>query len=333
MELLRLVAMFMIVMLHLDIFLLIESNNFVNQPFVCFFIYILKSLTIIGVNVFIMLSGWYGITFKWNRFYGLWFQILFFAAIGLLYDLFVNDNITNLKNFLTHLLQMDGNSYGFFQSYIILYIFSPILNKYIQSTDVKSIIGLLCAFYILQFLWGCISWGYVYYGNGYSALSFMGLYILARFARIRQIHLCLKCHQWGFLYLFVSVLSGIISYSFINYTTIYNFVYSYTSPLVIVSAFSVLAFFSRLKIQANIINQISKYCFAIYLFHMNYYILPDIINLCTNLKMHKNIGLFILYAPIICMITFTISIVLDVIRLYSWNKVYIIFNNKKTSKL
>ena len=320
MELLRIVAMFMIVILHLDIFLLEEPHNFEDQQVAHFLIGFLKSLTIIGVNLFILLSGWYGIHFKWNRFAALWFQVLFFASIGLTYDFLTNGCVMDFQDILFHLFQMDDHPYWFFQSYIILYIFSPILNSFIQNTDYKTLLSFLCVFFILQLIWGCFSWGYVYFGNGYSALSFMGLYILARYAHLNQLQLRLKSYQWGALFLLLSIVSSLCAYWGHSHTFLNNFAYSYSSPLVIVSAFSVLALFSRLRFNAVIVNRIAIHCFAIYLFHMNYYILPQIINICTSLNMDKQIGLFIVLAPLVCMMTFGLSIVLDLCRLYIWDK-------------
>ena len=326
MELLRLVAMFMIVILHLDIFLLEKPESFADQYLTNFFIGFLKSLTIIGVNLFVLLSGWYGIYFKWNRFFYLWFQVLFFAFLGLAYESLINGNVLNLKDYLYYLFQMDGNAYWFFQSYILLYIFSPMLNLYTQKTDNKALSLFLCVFFIIQFIWGCMSWGYVYFGNGHSALSFMGLYILARYAYINQIQLRLKKGLWGALFLILTLLSSICGYSGHSHTMLYNFAYSYASPLVIISAFSVLALFLRLNFKAIIINRIAVHCFAIYLFHMNFYIFPQIIDICASLDMHRQISLFLVLAPLICIITWGISIILDICRLYLWEKLLLIFS-------
>lgn len=332
MELLRMVAMFLIVILHLDIFLLEESPLFRDQPVSWFFVYFLKSLTIIGVNLFVMLSGWYGITFKWHRFFGLWFQVFFFVLTGLISNYIINGSTINLKVCIYLLFQMDGNPYGFFQSYILLYIFSPVLNQFIKNADKTTITYFLCIFFLIQFIWGCISWGYVYFGNGFSALSYMGLYIFARFARVNQIESKLKGHQWIIMYILISLLSSIIAYHGHHHPYISNIAYSYASPLVIISAFSLLASFSKIKIKSNIVNWIAIHCFAIYLFHMNSYILPQILNLCTILNMHKQIELFLKFAPLICIITFALSILLDKCRLLLWNKcVFIIqkYSNKR----
>lgn len=98
MELLRLVNMCMIVFLHLDIFLLKEPQFFNFDSASYYRILFNKSLTIISVNVFIMLSGWYGIKMKWERF--IFFTCKNYEADNIL-NIFFNYNYylyTNIYN-------------------------------------------------------------------------------------------------------------------------------------------------------------------------------------------------------------------------------------------
>lgn len=321
MELLRIVTMFLIVILHLDIFLLEEPQYYSNQPFVQYYIYFIKSLAIIGVNVFIMLSGWYGITFKWKRFCFLWLQVIYFTFIGILFNFITNGDWIDLKSILYFLFQMDQRAYGFFQSYIILYIFSPILNLFTQNNNKNSVPVFLCFFFTIQFLWGCLSWGYIYFGNGYSALSFMGIYILARYAHIKKVHKKFTHYHWGGLYFLSSIILSTIAFTSVNHTYIHNLAYSYASPLVIISSFALLAFFSRLEFYNKMTNKIAKHCFAIYLFHMNYYVLPKIISYCKDFGMQDDFSTFNKYFLLTCTLIFVISLFLDILFLFLYNTI------------
>ena len=81
MELLRIVAMFLILMLHSNFFTIGEpsSNDMKYDTLVSLIRVFIKALSIIGVNVFVILSGWYGIRFKLDRLLGLFFR--FFSLI------------------------------------------------------------------------------------------------------------------------------------------------------------------------------------------------------------------------------------------------------------
>ena len=79
MELLRIVAMFLILVLHSNFFTIGEpsANDIIQEPIVSTTRVLVKALSIIGVNVFVLLSGWYGIKFKFNRLLGLFFKFYF----------------------------------------------------------------------------------------------------------------------------------------------------------------------------------------------------------------------------------------------------------------
>lgn len=322
MELLRIITMSMIVILHLSVFLLDDNSHFWVKE--------IKSLTIVSVNVFIMLSGWYGIKFKWQRFFGLWFQILFWSIIGLFWGGINNIDIS-LSHIISCLFLTTGKEYGFFQSYIILYIFSPLINKYVDITPKNDIYKFLAVFFVIQLIWGCLSWGYVYFGNGYSCISFMGIYLFARFARVHEIAKNLSSLQWAISYLLFSLLGSTLAFTLYSRQGTLSFwgqslAYSYASPFVILSAFSFLKVFSKIELRHSlIINFISRHSFAVYLLHMNSFMLPFFLNLCKPYISH-NIMQFIPLAIASCFTVFIISIVLDSIRLVMWNKILFVYN-------
>jgi len=103
--------------------------------------------------------------------------------------------------------------YWFAKAYIILYIFAPVLNAFAENCDKRQLEIFLVSFYIVQTLLGFIlnTGGFF---SGYSAWSFMGLYLLARYMRIYPN----KFTQFNkstdiILYSFFSLLTAIFSFS------------------------------------------------------------------------------------------------------------------------
>ena len=328
MELLRIVTMSMIVVLHLIVYLLENTEYSSNSFFSLFWIKYTKSLTIVSVNVFVMLSGWYGIHLKWQRFSELWFQVIFWGLIGLCIGFLCKKDIS-LSYAIKYLLLANGDMYGFFQSYIILYIISPLLNLYIDTAKKDQIISLLLAFFIIQLLWGCLSWGYIYFGNGYSCVSFMGIYLLARFAKKNYIGIRFSSFLYIGFYFLLSFVGTMITISLSNWNSgAFAFwgealAYSYASPIVIISAFSFLCYFSKIRIKPNqVINYISKHSFAVYLFHINIFILPTFLHLCSS-YIDGQLHHFIILAIVACICIFAVSVILDSFRLGIWN--YILY--------
>ena len=67
-----------------------------TNPFSSSFRFLTESFSIISVNVFVLLSGWYGIKFKLDRLWEFLFQVFFFSIF-----LFVVYSLVNPEECLT----------------------------------------------------------------------------------------------------------------------------------------------------------------------------------------------------------------------------------------
>lgn len=89
-ELLRIVAMFLVLVVHADYFALGAPTlaDVTDMPLPSFVRIFIESLSIVCVNVFILISGWFGIRPKFKSITNFLFQCLFFLvgiyAIGVL---------------------------------------------------------------------------------------------------------------------------------------------------------------------------------------------------------------------------------------------------------
>ena len=82
-ELLRITAMVLVMVLHAD-FLSLGSPSaaeVVSAPVQSFFRIFTESLSIVCVNVFILISGWFGIRPRLRRFSEFLFQVWFFGVL------------------------------------------------------------------------------------------------------------------------------------------------------------------------------------------------------------------------------------------------------------
>ena len=176
-ELLRIVCMIMILNLHT--FLIPEYISLKSLSLANILTVFSESLSVCAVNTFVLISGYYSIKWKWRSFFSLIYQVYFFVfliyivllATGYIHfnwkDLFLRSNCVLF-------------SYWFISSYVVLYVFSPILNIYTSNVERKELGVFLIAFFILEFYF-CTSKGT--FNNGYSPLHFIGLYILGRFLK------------------------------------------------------------------------------------------------------------------------------------------------------
>lgn len=264
-ELLRIVAMFMVLALHAN-FLSFGSpttNECIHNPFTAFTRDFLEALCICSVNVFVLISGWFSIRFSIKGLLNFLFQ-----AVVLLLILFIIVSTLGftppIKKFVINILYQSGGAGWFVRAYVGLYILSPILNAFVNNSSKKQIDLFLICFYLFQTYY--IFSNFV--ANGYSIFSFIGLYILAR--RIK-LYGCGNFAKYLNIktYLIASFLIGSLYY--INKRYDFHFatqILSYANPLIILSAVSLILTFNKLNLGVKpSINRISASCFAVYILH------------------------------------------------------------------
>ena len=315
--------MFMILLLHADFWALEapEANDISIAPVESFAKFFIEALTVIGVNVFVFLSGWYGIKPKMIRLGEFLFQIFFFIILGILISLCLGHRIP-LKEIVQNFFLFDS-SLWFVKIYIFLYLLSPILNKYVESVPPKDFRRLLIIVFAIQFVYG---WHYRVIdelADGMSVLSFVTLYLLARYIRLYSagiVERLSKTFWWGG-HVLVSLIIAIIAY----YQTkgdesLFPLkVYSYTSPLVVLSAICFFCAFAKMSFQSSKVNSMAKSVFAVYLLHMNSSAIPLYKSLLVSYYNSHTFAYYCLYALCVSIAIFVVAIVLDKLRIVLWN--------------
>lgn len=76
------------------------------------------------------------------------------------------------------------DTYWFVKAYMLLYILAPVINSFIENSSTNHIRNVLLLFFVFQTIFGFISDGAVFFENGYSTISFIGLYLLARYTKM-----------------------------------------------------------------------------------------------------------------------------------------------------
>lgn len=319
-ELLRIIAMIMILTLHSDYFSLGEPTpcDISDHPMISIVRIVIESMSIVAVNVFVFISGWFGIHPSLRRFSGFMFQVAFFVIVGSVIAMLLGDYSGRpLGGWLVLLL---GWNYWFVKAYIILYLFSPILNAFIENVSKQQLLRFLLFFYITQTIYGWCFGDGGYFNRGYSPLSMMGLYLLARYIRIYGD--CFKRLNWGEyfgLYFIVSILIAVLEFYRLQRDAEWHII-AYSSPLVIVSSVCLFLSFAKMELShSRVINYISASAFAAYLFHYHEDILhryyTEYIScwFATNDFLH-----FLLYTGSWILFIFVSAVCIDQLRIVIW---------------
>lgn len=183
-ELLRLLAMSLVLVVHADFFSLGAPSQdiTVSDPLSAFVRFFFQAMSIVCVNVFVLISGWFGIKPSMKSFCNFVFQCLFFLVGIYAVLLMLNLSSLSVKGIAGCFVMLKWN--WFIKAYIGLYILAPVLNSFVKTADKKTFQITLVSFFIFQTLYSWVSVAAVFFEEGYSTMSFIGLYLLARYINV-----------------------------------------------------------------------------------------------------------------------------------------------------
>lgn len=327
MELLRIVAMLLVMIVHADIRALKVPlvADFYDDTFRTIIRLVIGSMSIICVNTFVLLSGWFGIHPRFNKMLEFIFQVCFFSILGICVAIIMEpEEVLSLRGVASFFLFGDGD-YWFVKCYLLMYIFAPVMNAFVERSTERQFRIFLIFFYTFQSVYGFIG-GAEWFKFGYSGLSFMGLYLLARYIRLYPNRFTSFKEKWDILIYFalaalMTLLGLAVLATGLNPKIIYR-IYAYTSPIVIVASIYFLLFFSKVKLSYNkVINWFASSCFAIYLVHSNPW-LSSYYNDAFQYFFSSFRGVaFFLHAFLFIALVFVGSILIDKLRVLLWKMI------------
>ncbi len=252
-----------------------------TNPILSLLVFSDMSISIICVNTFVLLSGWFGIKWHPRKLMSLIFQVLFFALlVFIIMCVYKPDKYLNLNSFTTVFL-FHSNDYWFIKSYILLFLLAPMINNFIENSQEKDLRIFIIAFYLIQTIYAWLSInGAGDFVGGYSALSFIGLYTLARYVKTILGKPFFK--NWSFrnfftVFITIAIAQTVIAFGVTKYgLPVAGRLFTYTNPLVIIQALALVLAFTKIGTFYNrTINWISSSCLAVYLLHANELVLRE----------------------------------------------------------
>lgn len=320
MELLRLVSMLFVLMLHANYLSLKMPRpaDLAASPLPTFFGAFIEQLAIVAVNVFVLISGWFGIRPRWKGLASLLFQVEFFSLGVLLVFLSAGTPVSGTV--LRDTLYPVAN-YWFVVAYVGLFILSPVLNLFAERATRRQLGLFLVAFFTWEFFYGFIR-DIGRFGGGYSTMSFVGLYLLARYVRLHS-------PRWTrmgggkllALYL-LTVLVGVACFLFmLAQGRVKGYFFSYNSPFVILGSLCLVLLFSRFRLQSRFINWMAASSLSIYLLHIHPLVYPHFKALFVALHARFS-GLAFLLLALLCLLAIGFACILsDQVRIFCWKRV------------
>ena len=185
-DLLRCLAMLMIVVLHLYTQggAMSAINRTAPKSWLRVLNYAIQWFCLGGVNLFGLLSGYLMLEsrFKPRRFFGLWIQVVFVGLVLNAATLCIRPDFLKTENWILAILPVSQREYWYFTCYACVFLLSPVLNRGILAlTERQATVLLIGCVFVFSLL---SSLGYAYRGDpfyvvgGYSALWLIALYVM-----------------------------------------------------------------------------------------------------------------------------------------------------------
>ena len=303
-----------------------SAGEIFYSPVSSFFRFFVEALAIICVNVFILITGWFGIRPKVSRFCALIFQVFFIGAFIYIFLLILGKvEPWGVSGWIT--LLATRKDLWFVGAYLFLYILAPVLNAFVSSVSKKTFQKYLLAFFIIQTVGFFFKWKFI--RAGYTPLSFAGLYLLARYMRLYHSRFfSFNRHCDMAIYVCATLLTTILSMILVGYAGQDGWLlYGFVSPIVIVSSVYFFLFFTKISFHSRAVNWVASSAFAVYLFHCDplllnrYYLRPIRVFLNNDSTLQ-----FLFHTALMMMVAFFLAIVIDKIRILVWNGLLLIYH-------
>ena len=327
-ELLRIVSMLLVLGLHVNYLALgkVTISDTATDPLTSLVRMELESLCIVCVNLYVLISGYFGIKIKRKSLLGLLFTILFWQIT--LYTVGIIDGRYSLDFNLLQKMIVPGNGYWFVPAYLMLVLFSPLLNAFIEKADKKSLGRFILCFLAVQTMFGYIEPYWNMFINGYSVISFMGLYLIGNYIRRYSGEMFRKGPAIYFtIYLLMGITAGACAFLAYRYVDSHYilphvnnwFIISYISPFAIAGAVSLFIAFTKTKIKNNtVINRMAASAFPVYLIHIHPVVVIYFLRYARYIYNEFDGIIYAAAITVYIISVYLICVLLDQIRIVAW---------------
>lgn len=278
-ELLRLICMFMILMHHFAVnvwypgLVSCEPQSTIGGNIVllshCFFF--------IGVNCFVLISGYFTIKTSLRGFLHLYGFYVFYAMLIALTQYFGDGQFASMPlsvkcfHIAVHsMMPWDNNNFWFLNAYLGLFMMAPMLNAAIDNLTKSAYIRILVLLTILNVLFGNFFSIDLLNTWGFSVAQFVYLYVIGGYLRNHVSLDSIKARRWqnfGVYVLSAMIWGMLVAVQVFQFPFFNRFfkAFSYNNLFVLTAAIGFFLFILSFDIKSRSINWLASSCLAAYL--------------------------------------------------------------------
>ena len=278
-ELLRIICMFMIVMHHFVVnvwypdMLNLHTPSSVGETIVL----LSHCLFFIGVNCFVLISGYFSIKTSLRGFLHLYGFYAFYALLIALTQYFGDTQYVQLSlsekcfHIAIHsLMPWDNNNFWFLNAYLGLFMVASLLNAAIENLTKSNYIRILVLLTILNVIFGNILSIDLLNTWGFCVAQFVYLYMIGGYIRKYVTIESIRAHRWSNLSVYAvsaALWTVFVAIQVFQFPFIGRFfkAFSYNNVFVLAAAIGFFLFMLSFDIKSKTINWFASSCLAAYL--------------------------------------------------------------------
>lgn len=261
-ELLRLIAMYMIVFIHANMHL----NYFCEGSIQRICNGAVNGICNIGVSCFILISGYYGVTFTVRKFVRMECMMITYSLLELaVLCVMLPDEMQGaalLEQLVKSFLPFITRKYWFYSCYVCLLFLSGYIQKLIEHLKKEEFQKLLFLLLLLFSVLPTLFYFELVPDNGKGLVQMIMVYMAGRYIRLyRDVKLPAKA---GLLFLVLWVVNGISHELPVQIGGIYHHLCKDNSITNLIMAVILFYLFKDMTIQSSFINKAAACVFAVF---------------------------------------------------------------------
>lgn len=270
----------------------------------------IMNASIVAVNSFVLISGWFKINISWRALIRLYFQCLFFAILISSYGVFTHklEWSIALRNCLFPITEGSG---WFLPAYFGLFLLAPLLNKALNSFSIREQRAILLLLLLVDMYIGYLHQRPEASIDGYHILHLVTIYWLGSVLRNMKLSI-----NWGRGFIAIVIVMTFLHSVKMLFTPI-SVIYSlrYNSPAVMLASIAFFMWVTTWNLKSRNINWIASSVLAAYLLQCSsgayvfYYGINKVLELSPSVLHPVLVFIWI-------SLFFAIAVFIDKIRVY-----------------
>lgn len=225
-----------------------------------------------GVNLFVMISGYFGVRHTLRKLLKLFIDVIFFGSIAYLISLLFLPYTFSISSLFA---SIDFRYYWFVTHYVILVLIAPILEYALKGQNSIVVGKWVLIFFVINVIFGFFLEESTLL-TGYNYTNFVLLYLMARYIRLIKeerkkiyINICAKgMFYWIICSLLLSL--GLIFLCKIHKVPASIHYFGYNNPILLFACFFLFTYFTKFSFYSRTINWLATGMFGVYLMHTSY---------------------------------------------------------------